>query len=136
MTKTVRDTITQALTMLGVALGGVAPTGPEAADGVKAFNGMVHGWKAQGVDVGHIDQTINDDLALAPEHYEAVTALLAVRLAPDYDAQVSPAVATIASNGWSGLQAKYIINSPDSDMVVDTGLRRLGAFRSYGTYQG
>jgi hypothetical protein len=122
--------------MLGVQLGGVAPTSPEAIDGMKAFNAMVHGWKGQGVDVGHIDQTLNDNLALAPEHHEGATALLAIRLAPDYSATVTPAVATIASNGWSALQAKYIINDPCKDMIVDTGLRRLGGYGYGGWYQG
>ncbi len=131
MTQTVRDTVTQALVMLGAQLAGNAPTSVEALDGVKAFNAMVHAWKGQGVDVGHIDQTINDDLALAPEHHEAATALLAIRLAPDYEVQVSPSVATIAANGWSALQAKYIINDPNDDMIVETGLRRLSANRRW-----
>ncbi len=134
MAQTVRDTVTRALTMLGVQLGGVAPTSAEALDGVKAWNAMVHGWKGQGVDVGHIDQTINDDLALAPEHHEGATALLAIRLAPDYSVQVSPSVATIASNGWSALQAKYIANDPSNDLICDLGLRRLSAFRGRGGY--
>lgn len=133
MVQTVRDTITQALTMLGVSLSGNAPTGPEAADGVKAYNGMLHGWKGQGVDVGHIDQTINDDLVLDPMHHEGITALLAIRLSGDYSAQVPASVAIIASNGWSALQAAYITNNPNNDLIVETGLRRIGR-RPVGTY--
>jgi hypothetical protein len=131
--QTVRDTVTQAVGMLGVQMAGVALTSNEMSDGVKRYNAMIHGWKGQGVDVGHIDQTLNDDVALAPEHHNAVTALLAVNLAPAYLVTVSQELAVIATNGWSALQAAYITNDPNKDMTVETGLRRLG-FRPVGTY--
>jgi hypothetical protein len=131
--QTVRDTVTQALGMLSVQTAGVAPTSVQALDGVKRYNAMIHGWKGQGVDVGHIDQTLNDDVALAPEHYNAISALLAVNLAPSYLVSVSQELAVIATNGWSALQAAYITNSPNKDMTVETGLRRIG-FRPFGTY--
>lgn len=135
MAQTVRDTVTQALGMLGVQPAGVAPTSVMALDGVKRYNAMIHGWKGQGVDVGHIDQTLNDDLQLAPEHYNAVTALLAVFMAPSFLVSVTNELAGMATAGWSGLQAAYITNDPDKDMTVETGLRRIG-FRPVGTYLG
>lgn len=133
MAQTARDTITRALVMLGVSLAGRAPTSYEALDGLKALNGMMHGWKAQGVDVGHIDLALGDNLALDASHHEAITALLAVRLSGDYSEPIPQSVGIIASNGWSGLQAAYITNSPANDLIVETGLRRIGR-RPVGTY--
>ncbi len=132
MAQTARDTIKRAMVMLGVLVGGRDPTASEALDALKALNSMIHGWKAQGVDVGHVDLALSDQLALAEEHHEATTALLAVRLAGDYLTQVPPSTALIAANGWSGLQAKYICDSPANDLMVETALRRLGGFRNYG----
>jgi hypothetical protein len=131
--QTARDTITRALVMLGISLAGRAPTAVEASDGLKALNGMMHGWKAQGVDVGHIDLALSDYLALAPEHHEAVTALLAVRLSTDYEVPIPQGTGIIAANGWSGLQAAYITNSPANDLIVESGLRRIGR-SPVGTY--
>ncbi len=135
MTQTVRDTVTQAIGMLGVQPAGVAPTSVQALAGVDRYNAMIHGWKGQGVDVGHVDQDLNDDVQLAPEHRNALTALLAVNLAPSYLVSVTQELALIATNGWQALQAAYIINDLNKDMTVETGLRRIGS-RPVGTYTG
>jgi hypothetical protein len=134
--KTVRDVIREALGELGIVAAGVAPTSVQALDGVKRYNDMLHGWKGQGVDVGHIDQTLNDDVQIAREHHNGLVALLAVYMAPSYLVSVTNELGLMASSGWSGLQAAYIINDPNNDMIVDTALRRLGPFRSLGTYRG
>lgn len=136
MAQTARDTITRALVMLGVSVAGRAPTAVEASDGLKDLNSMIHGWKAQGVDVGHVDLALSDNLALAEEHHEATTALLAIKLAPGYQTQPSLALAAIASQGWAGLQAKYITDDITADMTVDRGLQRLGTSHANGSYTG
>lgn len=136
MAQTARDTITRALTMLGITLSGNAPTAVEAFDGLKALNNMIHAWKGQGVDVGHVDLALSDNLALAPEHHEGTTALLAIRLSPDYSAPVPKETALIASNGWAALQAKYIADSPSNDLICETGLRIIGRRRYGGWYNG
>lgn len=136
MAQTARDTITRALVMLGISLAGRAPTNVEASDGLNALNGMMHAWKADGVDVGHIDLALSDNLALAPEHHQAVTALLAVRLSSDYEVPIPQGVGILAANGWSGLQAKYIANSPENDLICETALRYIGTRRNTGWYRG
>ncbi len=136
MTQTARDTITDALEDLGVIPAGVAPTSVQAIRGLRRLNRMMHGWKGQGVDIGHVTmEDLSDEIALAPEHHDAVTALLAVFLAPTYLVSVTPELAGVASAGWSGLQAAYIINDLNKDMTVETGLRRIGS-RPVGTYTG
>lgn len=134
MPETARNIVEDALAMTNVLIAGVAPTAVQASRALRRYNNMLHAWKGQGVDVGHIDQTLDDDFALAPEHILGTKALLCVMLCGDYEVDVPAGVAAIASAGWSGLQAAYITNSPNNDMIVDVGLRRLGAFRNPGTY--
>lgn len=134
MSKTARDTITRAMRMLGVIIGGTDPSDVESSNGLLALNAMMHGWKGKGVDIGHIDLDINDDLDVADEHCEGTTALLAIALAPEFTVSVSAAVGVLASEGWSSLQAAYITNDITRDMTVETGLRRLGANRRGGWY--
>ena len=133
MAQTARDIVYAALGMTNVLIAGVAPTAVQTTRALGRLNDMMHAWKGQGVDVGHIDLTINDDFALAPEHILGTKALLCILLCGDYEVPVPDSVAAMASSGWAGLQAAYITNSPDQDMTVETGLRRIG-FRPVGTY--
>ncbi|HXE05825.1 MAG TPA: hypothetical protein VN579_07555 [Bryobacteraceae bacterium] len=131
MAQTARDTIKRAMRMLGVIVAGVEPTAVEAANGLLALNGMMHGWKGQGVDVGHIDLGLNDDLALDEMHHNGVTAMLAAELSPEFQVPVPIAVAAIAASGFSALQAAYIANSPSNDLISEIGLRRMSANRRF-----
>lgn len=134
MTTTVRDIVTRAIRFLGTNVAGTAPTAVEALHGVKAYNTMLHSWKGRGVDVGHIDQTINDEFALDPTHEDGVTALLAISLAPEYSAVVEPSVIALASEGWDALKAAY---KSDETLTVDLGLRLLsGSGNRGGWYRG
>lgn len=129
MAQTARDTVTRALRMLGVIVNGVVPTAVEATNGLMALNAMMHAWKGQAVDIGHIDLGLNDDIDLPDEHLNGCTALLAVELSTEYLAPVPPAVVAAATNGWSALQAAYIMDDESRDLRVEKGLRRLGANR-------
>lgn len=129
MSQTARDTITRAMRMLGVVIVGNAISDIEAANGLTALNAMMHGWKGQGVDIGHIDLTLNDNIDLADQFINGCTALLAVELSPEFTVPIPAATALAASNGWSALCAEYITNDITRDMTVETGLRRLGANR-------
>jgi hypothetical protein len=132
MAQTARDTIKRAMRMLGVIVAGVEPSAVEAANGLIALNSMIHGWKGQGVDVGHIDLTLNDNLALDEAFHNGVTGLLAAELSTEFQVPVPTAVALIAANGWAALQAQYITDDIGKDMTVETGLRKLQAnYRGY-----
>lgn len=136
MAQTARDTISRAMRMLSILLDGATPTATEAADGLTALNAMMFGWKGQGVDVNHIELALNDNLALPEEFHNAVTALLAVEISSEYQAPIPPLVAAAATNGWDALKATYsFLNNPDSDLICDTGLRRLGNTLRSGWYR-
>jgi hypothetical protein len=137
MAQTARDTISRAMRMLGVIMGGAVTSSVEAANGLIALNSMMHGWKGQGVDIGHVDLALSDNLDLADHLINGCTALLAVELSPEFTVPIPQAVGLAAAGGWSAIQAAYITDTADSDMTVETGLRRLSANnRGRGTYRG
>lgn len=132
MSQTARDVITRAMRLLGVIIAGNAPTTPEANNGLLALNAMLHGWKGQGVDIGHIDLTLNDNVDVADQFLNGCTAMLAVELSPEYGVPIPQAVGIAASNGWSAICAEYKENDIARDVTSDLGLRRLSANRSRG----
>ncbi len=133
MTTTARDTVYRMLRMLGVSDPEETPSSAQAEFGLLALNAMVKGWKAQGVDVGHVaDWTLDSitDLEIDPQHWTALCALLAIHLSPEYpNAPVPPATAQLAQNGWAGIQAAYFDSSLDAELQADTGFQRLSANR-------
>lgn len=134
MTTTPRTMGTRALRMLGADPEEV-PTATQMSTMLEALNAMLHGWKGQGVDIGHSDFALDDDMSveLDPKFNEGTTALLAIVLDPEYPSfSVSPPVAIMAQQGWAALQAAYFDSSIDSDLVVDTGFQRLSANRRRG----
>lgn len=134
MTTTPRTMITRALRQLGADPEEV-PTATQMATGLEALNTMLHAWKGQGVDIGHSDFLVDDDMSaeLDPKFNEGTTALLAVALDPEYPGYtVAPPVILMAQQGWAALQAAYFDSSIDSDLVVDTGFQRLSANRRRG----
>ena len=106
------------------------PTARQSRDALDALNQMMHNWRAQGVDVAHNDLTLDDDVNLDDQYIEACTALLAVRLNPEYPGSlVTSALVELANNGWAALQAGFL----DIDNLrVDCGLSRIGYPRFWG----
>lgn len=129
MSQTALDTVTRAMRMLGVVIIGNAISATEGANGLTALNAMMHGWKGQGVDIGHIDLALTDNIDLADQFLNGCTALLAIELSSEFTVPVPAGVAATAANGWSALQAEYITNDITRDMTVELGLQRLGANR-------
>ncbi|MDE0590422.1 hypothetical protein OU789_10835 [Halocynthiibacter sp. C4] len=81
---TVNDIVTRAFRKIGVVGVDNDLQDDSASEGLIAFNMMLHGWKLQGVDITHTDQTLTDTFALDPEFEEGTVYLLAKRLEPDY----------------------------------------------------
>lgn len=136
MSQTARDTVKRAMRMLGVLIAGTEPTAVQATNGLLALNAMMHAWKGQGVDIGHIDLALSDDVDLADQFLNGCTALLAVELSPEFSRPVPPAVGIMAANGWAALCAEYVESDESRDMVVETALQRIGAGNRGGWYQG
>lgn len=133
MTTTPRTQITRALRMLGADPDEV-PSSTAMANGLEAWNGMLHGWKGKGVDIGHSDMAVDDDISveLDPQFNEGSAALLAITLsAENANLQPTPAIAIIAQRGWEALQDAFADTSIDSDLRVDPVLGRLQANRRW-----
>ena len=81
---TVNDIVTLALRKTGVAAIGETPASEDAAEGLTAFNMMLHEWKLRGVNTYHSDQTLSDTFALAPEYEDGTVHMLAARLGATY----------------------------------------------------
>jgi hypothetical protein len=125
---TALDVVKTSLRSIQVIDAGEEPEASEGADALQAMNLMIHGWRNKGVDVGHTDLVLTDELKLDPRHHEAVIYLLAVRLAPEYEKAVSVEVATLAEAGWRGLQSHYIV---PNDLKIE-GLEQMPS-RRHGT---
>jgi len=128
---TVSDTIHAALRALGVLAAGEVASAGDAADGLSVLNQMLRGWKARGVDVGlTADLALTDTVPLAPEFVEAAILLLALRLAADYGADLSPALVLAAGTAWQSMQMAYV---PPRGLTVEMAIQRLpGARRGTG----
>lgn len=136
MTTTPRTMVASALRKLGHDPE-ETPTSTEMASGLEAFNLMLHAWKGQGVDIGHSDFAVDDDVSveLDPKFHEGAIALLAIAISPEYPhAQVPAPVVIVATQGWSALQAAYFNSSVDADLVVDSGFQRLSSNRRAGVF--
>lgn len=100
---TVRDIVTRSLKKIGVTAKDEDPDANDIAEGVDAFNMMLHGWKLRGVDVSHTTQDANDTFALASEYEEGTVYNLCSRLEPDYMVPAS----FDADDWFRAIQAAY-----------------------------
>lgn len=94
------------------ALGG--PIQPEESSAaLDTLNGMLSGWVARGVDIGHRTLALGDTLNVLPENEEDVSWLLAEQLAPDFGF-VSPDAFFIkrVQDAWSSVMATYWDTTP------------------------
>lgn len=128
---TARDLLVTALRLIGAIASGEEPTAAEAQDGLDGLNHMLHGWKARGVDVGHSDLALTDAVPLADEQLESAAQLLALRLAPEYQRDLPPALVQAAAASWAAIQIAY---APPPQALAESGLPRTPATRR-GTRQ-
>jgi hypothetical protein len=81
-------------------------------DAIRALNGMVQRWEADGVSLGWTDVSAPDDTLPAPaEAEEAISYNLAVRLRARYGVAIDPDVIQLATDGLAALRADVIANS-------------------------
>lgn len=128
---TARDTICMALRLIGALASGEDAAAAEAGDGLAAFNRMLHGWKARGVDLGHADLGLSDPLPLAPEFHEGAAQLLALRLAAEYERDLRPELVLAAADSWAAIRMAH---ATPGALTIDGGLLRMpGARRGAGS---
>jgi hypothetical protein len=81
-------------------------------DAIRALNGMMQRWEADGVSVGWTDVSAPDDALSAPsEAEEAISYNLAVRLRARYGVAIDPDVIQMATDGLAALRADVIANT-------------------------
>jgi len=93
--------VKRAMTRLRLLDANEDPTAADAANGLQALNAMIAGWTADGIN-------ISADVPLPSEHEEGVVAMLAVRLADDFGATLTPIVVRDATAGMARLQSSYL----------------------------
>ena len=90
---TASDIITRALTKIGAVAAESPPTAAEMADGLDLLNDMLSEWEESGPQLGFVPvQSVADDVRVPRGAVGAVKAALAVRMAPEYNKQVSQAL--------------------------------------------
>lgn len=81
----------------------------QGAYALRKLNQMMELWREEDIEVGWFAQTSTADTIPIPDWMEAaVTAGLAIVLAPKYGATVSPELGIIADNSISKVKAKLI----------------------------
>lgn len=133
---TIRDVITRAYRLCGVADPEVPVTAQQATDGLEALNSMLSSWEARGAYVGHdTDYTLNSEFETGelPDRYrEPVTWLLAEVLAEEYGRPLTPTKAKKVKDSWDTIQANYM---RPAKLTMDKGLERMPSQR-WGYWSG
>lgn len=111
------EIVTRALRRIRVVAKDEAPDADDMAEGVKALNSMMFGWKAHGVDVEHVELEPADAMTIGTEYEQAVIDLLAARLGPEYNEPYPD-----ADYAWRMLQARFLVLD---EVEIDTPLTRL-----------
>jgi hypothetical protein len=122
---TVRDIVARAFRKLSVTAFDTDPTADEMAEGVEAYNMMLHSWKLRKVDIEHVDQVEADTFPLGPEFEEGTVYNLAARLGPNYTAP-----ATFNSEMWfrtmqAALRPKSVATYPNGLLNLPSQKKRV-----------
>ena len=94
---TMLDVVTDAFRKINLIAEDETPSAADGARGTTLLNDMLHGWKLQGVDLGHVTLTQAQSLPYDDAYMEGIKANLAVRFGAEYHAPVPQ---------WLFLQAK------------------------------
>lgn len=143
MARTVADLVSRTLKRLYVLPGGETATAEDSALVVDAFNGMVAGWFADGLEpvadetaetpVALVEGTVYTSASAFPildRHFEGVAAMLAVHLSADFEAEVKPSVAMDAMMGRQRIDAAFM---PSMVADVDRALKRFPSSQYWPT---
>lgn len=104
---TARDIIKRALRQIGELQSGEDPAAVDANDALTALNGMLASWDADGLRLGLPTLALTDTVPLPAGHIDGIVFNLAVTLAPEFGANVSSALGTLATRGRQTLQKVY-----------------------------
>lgn len=99
--------INRALTTIGVLASEESATSAQAQDALDSLNDLLHEWDTRGIGGGHSDVDLSDELILDPDEYRALRLWLALDLADEYQAAVSPSMVARGEEARRLLEAKY-----------------------------
>ena len=111
--------IEKALSKIGVRSREISLTSNEISDAIEDLNDMMYEWDADGINLGYTTITSSSDTVTTPDwSMGAIKSNLAIRLAPDYDKQVSNALVVSAQQGYETLINRSIeldnVDFPDT----------------------
>lgn len=110
---TVSDITRRALRLINAIDANEAPEAEDSDTAIMALNGMCRRWEANGMAMGWNDvSNPSDAMPSPPEADDAITYNLALRLAPEYQTQPSPAVIAFAAEGLRELQRDRLVEMP------------------------
>ncbi len=128
---TARDFVTRALRLLRVIGAGDAPTADEATDALATFNEMLAAWQIDGLDLGLPVLALGDEV-LVPAPYEmALRYNLAVKLASEFGAGLTPEIVGVAEAQERVIRAWQ---ADVDELTVDPMLVRRGTYYRGGAF--
>lgn len=115
-----KDIITGALRRLGV-IASDQPVDPnDQANVLIALNDMIFEWRGKGVDITPTALEPETAFPMAEDYHAGTKALLAVRVAPDFEEPINAQLKEDSIEGWAVIQAGFI-EAPTAD--IDSGLK-------------
>lgn len=106
------ELITPALRSIGVLQETESASAEQAATALVTLNDLMAGLQGEGVDLGYAPQSDPSvDIGLNIEDRQAVKAILAVMLCPDYERQPHPVIVALASEGRNTLLRNSILRN-------------------------
>jgi hypothetical protein len=101
--------INRALRLIGVAQTGEALDAEIAEDALSVFNSLLAEWYGNIAIPDYNASTIHTDLTVDDGDIEALAYQLAIRLAPEFDQQLSPAIMESARESMTRLRNRYFV---------------------------
>ena len=125
---TAQTVITQALKELGVVAAGETASSEDTADALTRLNWMISNLEVKGVDVGIPTLALADEIDLPDGHERTIMAMLAVDLAPSYEAEPKALTLRVAEEGLQVLKASF---ADPGVLRSDTALTRRSRVRRF-----
>lgn len=126
-TKTMRDIVTRAMRRAGLIRVDQIPDAAEAAETLRALNGMMAEWVSMGVNTTPTEKALGDLFPLDSKFEDGVSAMLLVRIADENGVTIKQATGTAANACWLSLLAEYLDIIEEAEF--DPALARLPSQR-------
>jgi hypothetical protein len=103
------DIITESLCDIGVIAENGTPSAEQGSIAVTKLNDLMSSLEEDGIDFGWAQiSSTGDAVVIPPAHRATIKALLSVRIAPMYGAEVPPVVAAVAARGYERLSNQFL----------------------------